>query len=410
MGTLNYMAPEQMEAPLRVDHRADIYSLGVVFYELLTGELPLGRFAPPSQKVRLDPRVDEVVLRALEKDPGRRYQHASELRRAIEFQGRSPTPVSVPPDASPPTLSQGSGDAVSATVPVGGPAGSPVQSPARAVLRRRLQMWATVLLLIPGTLAWAKAVLFFWIYLGGNTVRFWYQTASGKGPNVIDGIIFGAIEDFSVPLIGVMLVHGAILHYGWRKMRRLESYRFLIFCGLMLMMPLCGTVFIGIPLGLCLLMVLTRPDVIKAFQDREALGSSWEPVPRPGKAILRRRLQTLAAVTLLAPGIGTLANAAVLFIQINRGLATWGQVDIMYSWAAGMLLQGTILCYGWHKMRRLEAPEFLVICSLIGMLPISYASIFLGIPFGIWTLVVVTRPEVIEVFEDQKAQRNRVSG
>jgi len=84
MGTLNYMAPEQRERPMEVDHRADIYSLGVVIYELLTGELPLGRFDPPSKCVNVDKRFDEVVMRALEKEPNRRYQHASEFKTGIQ--------------------------------------------------------------------------------------------------------------------------------------------------------------------------------------------------------------------------------------------------------------------------------------------------------------------------------------
>jgi serine/threonine protein kinase len=84
MGTPHYMAPEQVEHPSEVDHRADIYSLGVVFYELLTGELPLGKFAPPSRKVQVDVRLDEVVLRALEKEPQLRYQQASQVATEIK--------------------------------------------------------------------------------------------------------------------------------------------------------------------------------------------------------------------------------------------------------------------------------------------------------------------------------------
>jgi serine/threonine protein kinase len=84
MGTLRYMAPEQMLGTRDVDHRADIYSLGVVFYELLTGELPLGRFAPPSKKVQIDVRLDEVVLRALEQQPEQRFQHASDVKTEVE--------------------------------------------------------------------------------------------------------------------------------------------------------------------------------------------------------------------------------------------------------------------------------------------------------------------------------------
>jgi len=84
LGTPGYCAPEQQASPHRVDSRADIYSLGVVFYEMLTGELPGKPIEPPSRKVHIDVRLDAVVLRALEKEPERRYQHASQVKTDVE--------------------------------------------------------------------------------------------------------------------------------------------------------------------------------------------------------------------------------------------------------------------------------------------------------------------------------------
>ncbi len=102
VGTPHYMAPEQVEKPQTVDHRADIYSLGVVFYEMLTGELPLGKFAPPSRKVQVDVRLDEVVLHALEKEPELRYQQASQVKTAVETITASKTAQPPPSAAVPP--------------------------------------------------------------------------------------------------------------------------------------------------------------------------------------------------------------------------------------------------------------------------------------------------------------------
>ena len=85
MGTANYMAPEQRKDAKRADHKADIYSFGVMTYELLTGELPVGKFAPPSKLVAgLDARWDALIERCLEPNPGSRPHSALELAHALE--------------------------------------------------------------------------------------------------------------------------------------------------------------------------------------------------------------------------------------------------------------------------------------------------------------------------------------
>ncbi|HWB05874.1 MAG TPA: serine/threonine-protein kinase [Verrucomicrobiales bacterium] len=83
-GTPDYAAPEQREGGTPTDHRADIYSLGVVLYEMLTGERPGKSIVPPSKRVQVDIRIDEIVLKALEETPDLRFATAAQFRTRVE--------------------------------------------------------------------------------------------------------------------------------------------------------------------------------------------------------------------------------------------------------------------------------------------------------------------------------------
>jgi hypothetical protein len=94
-GTPPYMAPEQEKGI--VDRRGDIYALGAVLYEMLTGERPAKALVAPSRKVEVDVKIDEMVLRALEKEPERRYQTAGEFRTVVQTMAK---PSKEPPPSA----------------------------------------------------------------------------------------------------------------------------------------------------------------------------------------------------------------------------------------------------------------------------------------------------------------------
>jgi predicted Ser/Thr protein kinase len=263
LGTPHYMAPEQVEKPSTVDHRADIYSLGVVFYELLTGELPLGKFQPPSKKVQVDVRLDEVVLHALEKEPERRYQHASQLKTDVET-------IAVSPSA---------GSSGCASVPSG--------DQSRLTLAATIQSMVkapAIGLVITGVLNWIAIPLIVFVTAG---------VLAGKGDLVSPPLLL-------VPLS--VLILSSVMILAGLKMKRLEAYPLAIVGSILAILVTPGNV-IGLPLGIWALVVLCRREVREAFgkgylSRLEMSAGAGQAAPRPDR--FWRRFAVAVALVLAA--------------------------------------------------------------------------------------------------------------
>jgi TPR repeat protein/tRNA A-37 threonylcarbamoyl transferase component Bud32 len=236
VGTPHYMAPEQVEKPSVVDHRADIFSLGVVFYEMLTGELPLGKFAPPSRMVKMDVRLDEVVLHALEKEPELRYQQASQVKTDVETIARTEagSEKSQPGRTQPPPVA--------------------VAAPAIENVWRQVKGPGTGLV-VTAILNWLAIPLIFLIVAG--------VVARRGGP---PSALLLVVPLSALVLSSIMLAAGLM-------MKRLGAYALAIAGAILAILVTPGNL-IGLPIGIWALVVLSRREV------REAFGKGL-PMPPP---------------------------------------------------------------------------------------------------------------------------------
>jgi len=399
MGTPDYMAPEQREHAGTVDHRADIYSLGVVFYEMLTGELPIGRFAPPSKKVQVDVRLDEVVLHTLEKEPELRYQQISEVKTEV--------------------------DAISS----GPPPAAPVAAGDVKSVRRRLRIPAIGLFIAGGL------NLLFPAYIVVFTATPQSISADGASTPGVWGL------STLVPLGLVMLALPILLIVAAARMLALRTYSLAITGAIVAMIPYGPGALVGIPMGIWALVVLSKSEVRAAFgtgarkRDRAEPSRYDKQVPaqdrleagvRPDADVPAARRQVRGpAIGLLIVGILNCLPAIVLIAASVVGLVAgfdvppagtpdsfeiaphvWVDFPVWNLLVCSALLASVTSVFiipGAARMWQLRSYRLAKVAAVLAMLPLT-PHFVIGLPIGIWAFMVLRQPDVVAAFAAMQGQ------
>ncbi len=364
MGTPHYMAPEQLEHPQEVDHRADIYSLGVVFYQMLTGELPVGRFAPPSKKVHVDVRLDDVVLRALEKEPERRYQQASHVKTDVETIAASHAPSASRPPAAPAAADAAVDEAQ-----------RQVQGPAIGLL----------VVGILNCLAVPLAVLVV-LYVG--------LSVQPPGAPRADWAILPAILLIAaVVLIPVILSASIIV--AALKMKRLRAYGLAVTASILSIISPAGLV--GLPIGIWALVVLSQRDVRNAFAERRDRKPGNPPAPVTG-------VRKAIAVAGCALCVAAIPPALLIAVEADGPVAGAGTHHLSFGLFLGLLLLTALVALalifgmiGWRSVAGKVAVIVSVPFLLALLLALSAAAIHesrqIRRDFGGWPSIERLRPD-----------------
>jgi prepilin-type processing-associated H-X9-DG protein len=285
MGTPHYMAPEQIEGAHEVDHRADIYSLGVVFYEMLTGQLPIGQFAPPSQKVQVDVRLDKVVLKSLAHEPERRYQHASEVKTEVETIAGQERVIA-----------------------------RPLEHAGEEAIRQQVKRPA-IGLLVTGIINWIGIIV--GLFILSPILAKKQATPDPEAMLLAVGL--------------VAIVFSGLIFFAALKIMRLEAYPWAIAGSILAMITTPGNI-IGLPIGIWALVILTSREVKKAFPSRKKEQvdkmKPTKPVTEPqlpaatsGKAVASLILGICSFCTFGITGIIGLILGIVALGNINRNPA-----------------------------------------------------------------------------------------
>jgi hypothetical protein len=385
MGTLYYMAPEQVERPLEVDHRADIYSLGVVFYEMLTGQLPVGRFPMPSEKAGTDAFLDEVVLHALEREPARRYQHASDVKTDVESHtGRSPRVVRETPGAE------------------------------EAEVHVKTAWTAGLIGLIVPIVVVSLAV-------AGTTVAVRYH-APGEDittPLVVAWSIAALIAVVVVVRSLIIIRQVPVSADNVRARARVAQVAGLIG----LVVPI---VVVGLAVAATAVALLNRREneeitvpLIVAWSIAAAvvvviIVGSLHVVGQVGQTPAQREKRSLPAARVRGPALGLLlvgilstALPPLIVLGIVASLGpppTFDDASIAGALFLPGVAAGVVILIGAFNLLRLGSHGWAMAAAIVALVPCGLAWP-IGLPVGIWALAVLTAPEVKAAFGGRERER-----